>query len=148
MKTEKPKVLRLQSGRKIQLAELVQWRIYAGLLLGIPDQQQNDEFIARAMEKARDKIDLLVPIHLLQPLREKLTSSRNRPVLRNREHERIPAIACAAAFESEPSRDKAGFSSGLIFLWFQNSWALPIAPQIVTQIRSTNWNVLAEDCMP
>ena len=64
-------------------------------------------------------------------------------------YERMPAIACAAAFESfEPARDKECFSSCLIFVWFQNNWALPISPRIATQIRKTNWNDLAEDCMP
>ena len=147
--TEKSKVLRLQSGRKIYLDEIVQWRTYAGLLQGIPRKEINDRIIADAMQKARKKIDISVPIHLLQPDRKKLVFPRNKPVLRNREYEQLPAIVCAATFESpDPARDKDCFSSCLIFLWFQNGWALPIAPRIVMQIRKINWNDLAEDCIP
>ena len=147
--TEKRMVLRLQSGRKIYLDEIVQWRTYSSLLLGIPDKQMNDEIIARALQHARKKIDLSVPIHLLQPPRENLNFSRNKSVRPHREYERIPPIACAAAFESsEPARDQECFYSCLIFLWFQTDWALPIAPHILTQIRKINWNELAEDCMP
>jgi hypothetical protein len=147
--TEKRLVLRLQSGREIYLDEIVQWRTYSGLLEGIPFKQMNDEIIARALQSARKKIDLSVPIHLLEPPREKLHFSRNQSVRPQREYERIPAIACAAAFESfDPARDKDCFSSCLIFLWFQNEWALPIAPSIVTQIRKINWDELAEDCVP
>jgi len=147
--TEKRMALRLKSGRKIHLDEIVQWHTYAGLLEGIPRKEMNDRIIADVMQNARKKIDLSVPIHLIDPPREIIIIPRNKPALRNREYERMPAIACAAAFESfEPARDKECFSSCLIFVWFQNNWALPISPRIATQIRKTNWNDLAEDCMP
>ena len=142
-------VLRLQSGRKIYLDEIVQWRTYSGLLEGIPRKEINDRMIDSAMQQARKKIEFLVPIHLLQPSREKLNFPRNQSVRLHRNYEQIPPIACAAAFESfEPARDKDSFSSCLIFLWFQDYWALPIAPHILTQIRKINWNDLAEDCWP
>lgn len=146
---EKRKTLRLTSGREIYLNEIVQWRTYSCLLEGIPDKQFNDEIIARSLQQARGKIDSSVPIHLLAPAREKLNFSRDKSIRPSREYERIPAIACVAAFESlEPARDKTCYYSCLIFLWFQKDWALPIARSIVTQIRNTNWNDLAKDCMP
>lgn len=146
---EKRKTLRLTSGREIYLNEIVQWRTYTCLLEGIPNKQFNDEIIASAMQSARHKVDSSVPIHLLTPFREKLNFSRNKSIRPSREYERIPAIACVAAFESlEPARDKTCYYSCLTFLWFQEDWALPIARPIVTQIRNTNWNDLAEDCIP
>ncbi|HEX7569540.1 MAG TPA: hypothetical protein VF492_03460 [Verrucomicrobiae bacterium] len=90
-----------------------------------------------------------LPIHLFQPVREKLDFSTHKTIRPGSYYEQIPAIACAAAFESfEPARDKDSFSSCLIFLWFQDYWALPIASHILTQIRKINWNDLAEDCWP
>jgi len=146
---EKRMLLRLQSGRKIYLDEIVQWRTYAGVLLGIPRKKMNDVIIADATGQAREKIDLSVPIHLFQPAREKLDFSTHKIIRPESYYEQIPPIACAAAFESfEPARDKDSFSSCLIFLWFQDYWALPIAPHILTQIRKINWNNLAEDCWP
>ena len=101
------------------------------------------------MRNAREKISRSLPIHLLDPPRKKLNFSRNISIRPRREYERIPAIACAATFEStDPARDMDCFSSCLIFVWFQESWALPIAPRITKQIRNINWDKLAEDCMP
>lgn len=146
---EKQKAIRLKSGRKIHLDEILQWRTYECLLLGIPDKQINEKIVADSIKKAREKISLSIPIHLIEPAREKLFFSRNKSVRLHREYEQIPAIACAATFESaEPARDKECFSSRLICIWFQKDWALPIAPRIVAQIRNTDWNDLAEDCMP
>jgi hypothetical protein len=147
--SEKRMVLRLQSGRKIHLDEIVQWKTYAGLLIGYPSKKTNDLIIADAPGQVREKIDLSVPIHLFQPEREELDFPTSKMIRPGRKFEQIPSIACAAAFESfEPARDKDSYSSCLIFLWFQDYWALPIAPHILTQIRKINWNDLAEDCWP
>jgi len=146
---EKRKGFRLNTGRIIYLDEITQWRTYSCLIEGIPRKEMNDEFIIEAEAHARKKIGLSVPIHVIPPVREKLLFSKNRPARPGREYERLPPITCAAAFESfQPARNPEDWSSCLIIVWFQERWALPISPCVVSQIRSLNWNQLARDCMP
>jgi len=146
---EKRKGFRLDTGRVIYLDELVQWRTYSGLIEGIPRKEMNDELIIKVDAYARNKISVSAPVLTLPPVRETLSFSKNRPARHGREYERLPPITCAAAFESfQPAKNPEDWSSCLIIVWFQERWALPIAPCVVSQIRSLNWNQLARDCMP
>jgi uncharacterized protein (TIGR02996 family) len=48
-------VIRLQSGREVQIASLRQWFTYRGLLEGVPHDRMNREMIERLMREERDR---------------------------------------------------------------------------------------------
>ena len=146
---EKLKCFRLNTGRMVYLDEIAQWRTYGCLLGGIPRKEMNDELIIATEALARKKIRGDEPVHIIAPLREKIVLSKERPPRPGREYESLPPITCAATFDSnEPARNSEDWGSCLVVVWFQERWAFPIAPRIVSQIREINWNQLARDTMP
>jgi hypothetical protein len=61
-------------------------------------------------------------------------------------NEWLPSVLCIAGFMSvSPARDISKDASGLILVWFQADFVLPIAEGIIASIRKLDWNSLATD---
>ncbi len=71
-------------------------------------------------------------------LREHMDTAWTEPVC-------IGSVCCRALFESSPvDRDK-GMLSELFVIWFQDGFAMPIAPDVTEQIRAIDWDTEAVD---
>ncbi|WP_437969802.1 hypothetical protein WMF04_11130 [Sorangium sp. So ce260] len=55
-------------------------------------------------------------------------------------------MTCIGRFDSrQPARDQKGDYSGLVVIWFQDEFAFPIAPVVVTQLLAIDWETHAAD---
>ena len=133
----------LNSGVTVSLDSIIQWRTYAGLIAGVPDQAMNERRISDAKKTAAEKLSMDCFIHLIIP---EITMRRRRssrgpagkyPVL--------PLITCAAVLDSEPLDKSEGFGSALKIVWFQDDWALPVQPAVLKQICALPWSELAQE---
>lgn len=128
--------LTLASGRRITLASLEQWRTYDGLLAGKPDAKVNQSHIEDMLKRAREH-----------------TADGGKPMLIRPSdaatNGRLPAVTCIAVFQSgELARKNSEPYSSLTVAWFQDTFALPLDPEIEAQVRAVNWETAAKDWMP
>ncbi len=132
----------LDCGADVVLDELIQWKTYAGLLMGVPYEEMN----ARQMEAAKDvacrKLFLDSPVHLIKP---KIT-------IKTRKHENgieesypsLPAITCVAVLDGPPVTSH-GDGAFLTIIWCQDHWASPIDSEPLREICALSWAALAKD---
>jgi len=142
--------IRLNSGRDVFLYVLFQYPTYSGWMEGIPTASINEWLVQRALEYTKQKLwDVVEPV-LIPPkeLPIELPEGANdlRRLYKNMRLVRIPAIACLATWDSyQPARDEGANFSCLNIVWFQEEFALPIAPEVVEQIKGVDWERHAED---
>jgi hypothetical protein len=59
---------------------------------------------------------------------------------------RLPDILCIGEFLwARPVRDVSQMFSSASFVWFQDSFAPPIAPEVLAELRDVDWTAIAED---
>jgi hypothetical protein len=139
--------LQLRDGRSIFLCEIRQSATYEGLLEGLPTRQMNARILASAAQA-----EILYGVewkpHIIQTIETPIDWTREKPYPFG-EPAQLPPIQCQARFESfRPARDASLFASGVIFVWFQNSWALPIDEEVLEQMKAVVWNEVATDFEP
>jgi len=126
--------------RTVTLDRIDQSRTYSGLLEGIPNVRLNAQLIAEAINNAARSGATL----LIEPRRVPIPSSAGSEHFGP--HEKIPRICCTVSFLSTSvARNQAMDASALTVVWFQDAWALPIAPEILTQLAATTWAPHAQD---
>lgn len=146
MKTE---TLTLNSGQQIRMNQLLQYRTYGGMLLGLPNPMANEMIISDAL-KCAEKFCCGGKPYLIQPRvmafaewwlvrYGKRVDNTDEPLP---ECAALPAIACIAEFEA---MDKL---SVVAVVWFQNEFAFPIAPEAMSQIVAMNWDSVSTECSP
>ncbi|HZP92830.1 MAG TPA: hypothetical protein VFB20_08115 [Burkholderiales bacterium] len=129
------------AGRKVHLYRLYQTRSYEGALIGRPDRDTNRRVIEHAFAFARQKlrfrgVPTLIPVRPVA----------GRPGGLEEGDERLPDILCIGEFLwARPVRDPSQTVSSATFVWFQDSFALPIAPDVLAELREVDWNQIAED---
>ncbi len=136
--------IRLDSGRSVMLDSLRQFRVYGGLIEGVPTREMNQRIIDRllAEEQARPFAD---PPLLLVPEQRPIEYHRERPYPFG-EPAALPPIGCVGQFSSNsPARDMTCDCSGLTVIWFQNEFAPPIGHDVWSQFRAMNWEEHAID---
>lgn len=131
----------LRSGREIHLCELRQYLTYEGLLEGLPTVEGNDRRLARLIEEYRDRP------HPGDPF---VIPAAQTPIEINRRYPfgtpaALPDVTCIGRFTSDPARDRSRDCSGLVVIWHQDEFALPIAPAVLDQLRSLDWERYAAD---
>ena len=143
----------LNSDREVYLRDLNQSHTYAGLLLGVPNREYNQDLISQFRQTAQQEMHTHYAFVVTPPVLDvldadgrKRTSHRGKPV------ERIPYIACTALFRSngvmrEGDEDIA-FASILAVVWFQETFALPIDESVLERIKAIDWDRLAEAWCP
>ncbi len=132
-------MIKLESGREIGLESLNQEKTYANLLEGLPRIPFNNHII-EGWRRRYESSGLVV----IEPVRKGDPNPKGQPdddiwgpV------EFLPPIVCVGMFQSEPVRNEREDFSLLNILWFQDTFALPIDPEVVAQIRKLDWENLA-----
>lgn len=128
-------------GRPLSLNSLRQWRVYAGLLEGLPTRERNDAEIASIVAQARE-MDRHEPFVVTPEQRPIAYEGRYRfgtPAT-------LPAICCVARFTSlQPARDSEMHYSLLTVIWFQDDYAFPLSEGAAEAIARLDWQRLALD---
>ena len=144
----------LDSGRTIWLLALNQYRTYEGLMMGRPTSESNqrhlEQLVARHTQPKGDGAP-----YLIKPTETPLISRRSKPrkctpetwarmILRSNPQDgtpaRLPRITCIARFTSgQPPNDSDGGRLILRVIWFQDSFAFPIDPLVITQLAAIDW---------
>lgn len=138
----------LDTGRVISMDSLEQHVTYAGVLEGFPNKDRNDRHIDDLIKRysCRDEKPYVLSasrdiIHIeADEVSHFSRTSCPQPEL-------LPYITCIARFYSdEPARDTVDSDMSFISLiWFQDDWAMPIAPNVMEQLRAFDWDSLAYD---
>jgi len=125
-----------RSGRTLSMGRLSQRRTYAGLLAGIPDKDMNLRRIGELLDEAQSLAVAGCGVFLIE------TVPKVRELQRRGEkvvEERLPAISCAARFDSGELAPSGDPYSSLVVAWFQQEFGLPTDPGILGQIADIDW---------
>jgi hypothetical protein len=128
----------IAGGRVLHLHSLYQTRTYKGLLAGRPNRESNKRIITDAFELARERLRFMgVPQLIPSPTVNGSPQS---------DYERLPDFLCIGEFTSpQPARDLEKPYSSAVFVWFQDSFAPPIAAEVLEEIRDIDWTRIAQD---
>lgn len=125
----------LDSGITVSMKSLSQRVTYLELLEGLPSKELNDRIINNLTNSSR---------YLLYETRSDFRF--DDPRRNRREFEFLPYITCMASLEAlVPARDETAHQSFLEVFWFQDAWAMPLAPEVVTALKVLDWKRLATD---
>lgn len=128
---------KLLSGREIRLAEFHQFKLYAGLLAGIPTDTAR--FASNAIQEAHRLVPGSLPMLVLQPVFREFNHAKFA-IETSTKHRVLPPIASAAVFNSNSigSSPDNPYSS-LKVIWFQDTFGLPDDPQTLNQLTAIDW---------
>ncbi|MBC7768697.1 MAG: hypothetical protein H7124_07910 [Phycisphaerales bacterium] len=136
--------IRLNSGRDVRLWELRQKATYEGLLEGLPTTRLNNIYLDRLIAE-HQKTDPAKSCYLLAPqeLPIELPPGETYPF---GAPAKLPSVTCTGRFRSMKSaRDVSLDYSELVVIWLQDEFAMPIASDVVEQIKALDWEKLAGD---
>ena len=148
--------LSLDSGRNLILKHLDQSQTYAGLLEGTPNKKANEWGIESDMKRAAEYPQTIGEPHLIEPTRRDFLRQpgdmdfvRERtsklPSEFDRDPEWLPLVRCIGCFQSNAISRNSMDASFLTVVWYQDEFAMPIAPLVVTALKSLDWGSLATD---
>lgn len=159
-----PYVLMNRGDWALLLDELHQCRTYSGLLLGLPDERMVEERIERAMREASERLPAGVALHLIRPelvpfaetVADRTLSpdgSLGAPGAATRvEGLRLPLVTCIGLLVCPVPVGGGRAGLGGLFeyaalgaVWFQERFALPIAPEPLAALQSMDWDALASN---
>lgn len=139
----------LDSGRIIELADLHQYRTYAGQLCGYPKKETNDRKVAYVLNDCLtvfkyDCHPLLIP--------PKTTSWPDYPGVKNPHGlgypcVSLPVVTSYGVFDSTPTIRNDGCNSALVVVWFQDHFGPPTDPETLEYLREIDWDNRAVDYM-
>ena len=125
----------LNSNHEIRIVRLDQRPIYAGVLEGSPNSRINRGMIQGAV-RGYASMAPAARCHLLEPV-ERPYPDRPKIVL-------LPPVVCGALLERRGSTvEDWPCWEHLVLVWFQDEYAMPIAPEILSVIQSLDWPRLA-----
>jgi hypothetical protein len=140
--------LKLESGRNIHLEQFYQRKTYAGWLEGTPTRMWNEQIIQTHLERAQTYCvegshPVLIPPRRSTEADEWLTEHQLKHGWEPPES--LPSIACIGQFKSfrPKPKDLEKDYSRLVVVWYQNDFGLPIDEQLLTQLKSIDWENLA-----
>lgn len=120
-------------GIEVTLWSLHQDLVYAGMLEGLPTRERNADYVARLRERHP-------AAHLVAP---EETPIDYRGVYPFGTPAALPDVQCVAHFHG-PGRTELGlYRTDLTVIWFQASWALPVAASVEVALRELDWGTLA-----
>ena len=128
--------LGLLSGKGIHLRELWQYLTYDGLLEGLPTEEMNERTLQHLLARYKDRPYPGAP-YLIRPTQRRIDSSQRDPYPFGNPSA-LPRVTCISRFESRDAALDQPFS-GLVVIWFQQEFAFPIDPAVVTQIETIDW---------
>ncbi len=124
------------SGRTLSMGRLSQWRTYDGLLAGIPDKEINLPRVGELLDQARKLAVAGCEVFLIEPVLKVRELDRGGE---NVVEERLPAISCAARFDSGALTPSGEPYSSLVVAWFQEAFGVPTDGDILRQIADIDW---------
>lgn len=128
----------LSSGDEIELDVIYQFKTYLCVLTGRPTQSQAQKLINNAKNHAIQKLSNCENPCLIDPFKEQGEC---------RESFRLPSVTCCATFSSSSKNFATECDYlELHFVWFQESFALPISDFVLAEIRSINLPAVAVPC--
>jgi hypothetical protein len=134
----------LSTGRRISLCELRQYSTNEGSMEGYPTSKHNKEQVEELVREHHGKPYPVAP-YLIPPVEEPVK-------LREGEHHPygapmlLPRITCIGRFFSlDPIPRRVGDYSGLVVIWFQNEFAFPLDPVVLSQMLLIDWDRYAYD---
>src|SRR4051794_8811105 len=134
----KADVIVLPSGRWLHLQELRQYHTHEGLLEGLPTAEWNRQRLEHLVGEYRDAPYPGDP-YLVRPA-ETPIEYRDGQRYPFGTPSALPDVTCIGRFTShEPARDKAAEYSGLVVIWFQKEFAMPIDQAVGDHLRSLDW---------
>jgi hypothetical protein len=131
----------VDASRKVHLYRIYQSRSYEGALFGRPDRASNRRVIEHALAFARQRLKFrgsptLIPV---RPAGGSVYGAADG-------NERLPDILCIGEFMwARPVRDVSCMYSSATFVWFQDRFAPPVAPDVLAQLREVDWTLVAQD---
>ncbi|HBX77254.1 MAG TPA: hypothetical protein DEG43_06395 [Acidimicrobiaceae bacterium] len=127
------------SGRLVTATNVEQWRVYAGLIEGLPTQEMNRTKVERAEQEAIERWG--GPVILIPPNEQPVPWNSDRPYPFGTPSA-LPAIGVRAHFTSSEVDPLA--MSSLTIVWFQEDWAPPVDASVLAAIRSVEWEARAK----
>ena len=143
------------SGRKLTLKSFEQSHTYAGMLEGTPNRKSNNCGIEIDLKYAAQYRFAMGSPYLIEPMRRDylrqpgdMDHIRERtsqyPAEWGRDPEWLPLVRCIGCLFSSPtSKNPTKDMSSLTVLWYQNDFAYPIDDDILSVLRSLDWDRLA-----
>ncbi len=128
--------------RRVILLELKQSLTYEGLLAGLPTRERNQERIEYLFEQEFDPQSEVAP-YLVPPEQKPIKNTRYGPYPFGTPSS-LPGVLCVARFRSSrPVNGEEADASSLKVIWFQDTFALPIAADVLAHIAQVDWNKYA-----
>jgi len=144
----------LDSGRTIWLVALNQYGTSGGRMMGYPTSESNQRDLEQLVARHTQPEGYGAP-YLIKPTETPLKVRRSKPrsaapamgarsVPRSDPRDgtpaRLPRITCIARFTSGTlANDSDGASLNLRVIWFQDAFAFPIDPLVITQLAAIDW---------
>lgn len=136
-------MLRLASGRDIQLDELDQSLVYGGLLEGLPTRAMNARTIRHVIAQQRKR--WRHGPYLIEPVQTPIAYEGRYPFGTPAS---LPAIQCIARFHSTaklpPTPDDVLYFTALTVIWYQDDYAFPISADARAAIEALDWDTLSD----
>ena len=152
----------LNDGREVALFRLYQRYTYEGVVAGGHSAERNNHICdeAKAHARARPWLSAYAPITLIPPKVERKQARLTPKFMRQWERmtgsnvsaplyvPELPPVLCFGCFASDVIKSRPDdFGSHLCIIWFQQEFALPIAPDVEREIKSVAWEALAAGYM-
>lgn len=128
--------LGLLSGTRIHLREFWQYLTYDGQLEGLPTEEMNEQELQHLLARYKDQ-PYPGASYLIRPTERRIEYSDTDPYPFGTPSA-LPGVTCISRFESREFASDQPFS-GLVVIWFQQEFAFPIDPAVVTQIETIDW---------
>jgi hypothetical protein len=125
--------------RSARLHELRQSLTYEGLLEGLPTVEGNQRRIKYVLQKSESQRYGVGP-YLVPPVEKPIERPSGEPYPFGTPSS-LPSVTCIARFEAiGPTVPGKGDGSGLVVVWFQECFALPIDSEVLLHLRNLDWN--------
>ncbi|MDX8129566.1 hypothetical protein QLH52_19855 [Methylomonas sp. OY6] len=137
------------SSAVIQLEVLYQYKTYLSVLTGHPTHSQNERLVEKAINYAKEKLWCCENPYLITPVESVIDISHNSKLCsnENQHYKRLPFVTCCATFSSSnKGANNRGDYSQIHIVWFQDHFALPIADDVLNDIRAIDWSGVATPC--
>lgn len=157
-------VILLADGRPILMQRLVQSQTYGGLLVGLPNERVNKGILEEVGTRACGEFGESPEPYVIQPVFLPFTTRTQKRTLTKAglgpgEGEiedvtdyRLPLVECMASFRcpqtiGEPNPDDIGIFAHSVatIVWFQDRYAMPIAREVLDEIKLIDWKRIAVD---
>lgn len=125
---------------EVSIDTLYQAKTYGGLLEGVPTKRLNDQIIERVKNKAREMAHGIMPVTIIEPKTRKILGLENNVFGKSIA---LPGVYCIAEIiSSQTFKDPSKDGSGLMVIWFQDTFAWPIQEDVLQELQKLPYKQL------